>query len=131
MVLGRQPVVLVVDDDAGMRDALRVALESDYDVVTAGGGRIALQIFRQRRVDAVLLDLRMPDIGGLEVLRQMHAIDPRVGVILVTAVTEIPTVVQGIQSGAVNYLPKPFAPEVLLAAVARAARDVGSASSKS
>ena len=118
----RRPVVLVVDDDQGIRDALSVVLESRYDVVTASDGRTALRIFRQRSVDAVLLDVRMPDIGGLEVLRQMHAIDPRVGVILVTAVTEIPTVVQGMQSGAVNYLAKPFETEDLLGALAQAAR---------
>ena len=118
----RRPVVLVVDDDQGIRDALSVVLESRYDVVTASDGRTALRIFRERSVDAVLLDVRMPDIGGLEVLRQMHTIDPRVNVILVTALTEIPTVVRGIKSGAVDYLTKPFATEHLLAAVAQAAR---------
>ena len=114
--------MLVVDDDDGIRDALSMVLERDYDVVTASDGGTALQIFRGRSVDAVLLDLRMPDIGGLDVLRQMHAIDPRVNVILVTALSEIPIVVQGMRSGAVNYLTKPFQTEHLLAAVAQAAR---------
>jgi YesN/AraC family two-component response regulator len=90
-------------------------------VVTAGDGRTALQVFRQRSVDAVLLDVRMPDMGGLEVLRQMQAIDPRVDVILVTAIHELPTVVQGIRSGAVDYITKPFETDHLLAAVALAA----------
>jgi AraC-like DNA-binding protein len=63
----------------------------------------------------------MPDMGGLEVLRQMHAIEPRVDVILVTAIHELPTVVQGIGSGAVDYITKPFETDRLLAAVALAA----------
>jgi DNA-binding NtrC family response regulator len=118
----RRPVVLVVDDDEGMRDALGVTLESDYDAVTASGGRAALQIFRQRSVDGVLLDIRMPDIDGLAVLRQMRAIDPRMGIVLVSAVDETPTIVQAIKSGAVDYLTKPFLAEDLLAALAKAAR---------
>src|SRR5437870_3562772 len=122
MAHARRPVVLVVDDDPGIRDALSMVLESDYAVVTAADGRTALEVFRQRSVDAVLLDLRLPDIGGLDVLRQMRAIDPRVDVILVTAVHEIPITVQGIRSGAVDYITKPFETEGLLAALAQATR---------
>ena len=122
MAHARRPVVLVVDDDPGIRDALSMVLESDYAVVTAADGRAALEVFRQRSVDAVLLDLRLPDIGGLDVLRQMRAIDPRVDVILVTAVHEIPITVQGIRSGAVDYITKPFETECLLAALAQATR---------
>src|SRR2546427_5858793 len=122
MAHARRPVVLVVDDDPGIRDALSMVLESDYAVVTAADGRTALQTFRQRSVDAVLLDVRLPDIGGLDVLRRMHAIDPRVDVILVTAVHEIPITVQGIKSGAVDYITKPFETEHLLAVLGQATR---------
>ena len=90
--------------------------------MTASDGRTALQAFRRQRVDAVLLDLRLPDIGGLEVLRQMRALDPRVDVILVTAVNEIRTAVQAMRTGALDYITKPFETDDLLAVVAQAAR---------
>jgi DNA-binding NtrC family response regulator len=122
MAHGRRPVVLVVDDNDIMQDALRLVLSSHYEVMTAADGRAALQIFEGRAVHAVLLDILMPGMSGLEVLRRMHAIDPRVGVVLVSAVNAVPTVVQGIKSGAVDYLEKPFDTADLLAAVAKAAQ---------
>src|SRR5258706_5194821 len=111
----RRPLVLVVEDDSRVREVLRDSLEPDYGVATAADGASALDVFRRRPVDAVLLDLRLPGVGGLDILHQMKAIDPRVEIILVTAVDEIPAVVEGMRAGAFDYMTKPFSINRLLA----------------
>jgi DNA-binding response OmpR family regulator len=110
-------VVLVVEDDQAVREVLRDALAADYDVVTAADGPTALQLFRRRPADGVLLDVRLPGLSGLDVLRRMKAVEPRTGVILVTAVGEVATVVEGMKAGAADYMTKPFDLGRLLAAV--------------
>ena len=122
MLERRRPVVLIVDDDRGIRGVLVGTLESDYDVVEAVDGPTALEAFEAQRVDAVILDIRMPGMGGLEVLRRMKAIEPRVEVILLSAVEEVPTVVEGMKSGAVDYVTKPWGIDDLQSRVARAVR---------
>jgi DNA-binding NtrC family response regulator len=118
----RRPVVLVVDDDRGIRDVLAGTLEADYDVVLAADGPAAIEAFEQQRFDAVLLDIRMPGMGGLEVLRHMKAIEPRVEVILLSAVEEVPTVVEGMKAGAFDYVTKPWGIDDLLSRLASAVR---------
>jgi DNA-binding NtrC family response regulator len=118
----RRPVVLIVDDNFGIRSLLVGTLESDYDVVGAVDGPTALEAFERQRIDAVLLDIRMPGMGGLEVLRRMKAIEPRVEVILLSAVEEVPTVVEGMKLGAFDYLTKPWGMDDLLNRLSRAVR---------
>src|SRR5262245_28891027 len=118
----RRPVVLIVDDDRGIRGVLSGTLEADYEVVEAVSGPDALEAFEQQRFDAVLLDIRMPGMGGLEVLRRMKAIEPRVEVLLLSAVEEVPTVVEGMKSGAFDYITKPWGIDDLLTRLARAVR---------
>jgi len=122
MLERRRPVVLIVDDNIGIRGLLVGTLESEYEVVGAVDGPTALAAFEQQRIDAVLLDIRMPGMDGLEVLRRMKAIEPRVEVILLTAVEEVPTVVQGMKAGAFDYLTKPWGMDELLSRLARAVR---------
>jgi CheY-like chemotaxis protein/AraC-like DNA-binding protein len=118
----RRPVVLIVDDDRGIRGVLSGTLEGDYEVVEAVSGPDALEVFEQQRFDAVLLDIRMPGMGGLEVLRRMKAIEPRVEVILLSAVEEVPTVVEGMKAGAFDYVTKPWGIDDLLSRLGRAIR---------
>ena len=118
----RRSVVLIVDDNSGIRGLLTGTLESDYDVVGAVDGPTALEAFERQRIDAVLLDIRMPGMDGLEVLRRMKAIEPRVEVILLTGVEEVPTVVEGMKLGAFDYLTKPWEMDDLLSRLARAVR---------
>lgn len=118
----RRPVVLVVEDDPAVRDAVAAVLETDYESVLTDDGPAGLDAFQRLSVDAVLLDLRMPGMSGLDVLRQMKAIAPRVEVILLTAVDDIPTVVEGMKAGAFDYITKPFHIDGLLVAVERAVR---------
>ena len=105
---GIRPVVLVVDDDAGLRDSFRLILEDDYEVLEAADGAGALQTFRTTQVDLVLLDIRLPDTDGIAVLGEMKILDEHVEVILVTAVQTVRTAVAAMKLGAYDYIQKPF-----------------------
>src|SRR5215510_2180781 len=109
-----RPVVLVVDDDPGVRESFRLILEDHYDVVDVPDGPAALDVVRASAVDLVLLDIRLPGMDGIEVLERIKAIDERVEVILVTAVKTVRTAVAAMKLGAFDYLTKPFEEDELL-----------------
>jgi len=112
-------VVLVVDDDAGIRDALHVVLDEEYAVIEAAHGRTALNLLLSQTVDLVVLDILMPDVDGLEVLQEIKAVAPNLPVIMMTAVKTVRTTVAAMKLGASDYLTKPFRHEELLATVRR------------
>jgi len=113
-------VVLVVDDDPGLRESCRLILEQEFDVRDAPDGAHALEALRRSEIDAVLLDIRLPGMDGLEVLQQIKSLDEQVEVILVTAVKTVRTAVTAMKLGAFDYLTKPFEEEEVLAVVRRA-----------
>ena len=109
--------VLVVDDDPKITQLLRRALQLEgYDVRTAASGTDGLQEARIREPDLVILDILMPGIDGLEVCRRLRAAGD-IPILLLTAKDEIEDRVNGLDSGADDYLVKPFALEELLARV--------------
>ena len=115
-----RPVVLVVDDDAGVRESFRLTLEDHYDVVDVPDGLRALDAVRASQVDLVLLDIRLPEMDGIEVLERIKAIDEGIEVVLVIAVRTVRTAVAAMKLGAFDYLTKPFEEDELLAVIARA-----------
>jgi DNA-binding NtrC family response regulator len=115
-----RPVVLVVDDDAGVRESFRLILDDHYAVLDAADAFAALDVIRGAEVDLVLLDIRMPEMDGIELLERIRALDDQLGVILVTAVKTVRTAVAAMKLGALDYLTKPFDDEELLAVVRRA-----------
>src|SRR5262249_56797096 len=115
-----RPVVLVVDDEESVRESFRLVLDQDYDVLDAPDGVRALDIVRSYHVDVVLLDIRLPEMDGIEVLERLKAIDESIEVILVTAVRTVRTAVAAMKLGAFDYLTKPFEDEELLSLVRRA-----------
>jgi DNA-binding NtrC family response regulator len=117
---GVRPVVLVIDDDAGLRESFRLILDDDFEVVDVPDGPRALEVVRSRHVDLVLLDIRLPDMDGIEVLERIKAVDETVEVVLVTAVRTVRTAVAAMKLGAFDYLTKPFEEEEILAVVRRA-----------
>src|SRR5881296_807051 len=119
-VQGVRPVVLVVDDDHGVRESFRLILEDRYEVLEAADGRQALERLRASPVDLVLLDIRLPEMDGIEVLERMKAVDDGVEVILVTAVKTVRTAVAAMKLGAFDYLTKPFEEDELLSLSRRA-----------
>ncbi len=115
-----RPVVLVVDDDPGVRESFRLTLEDHYDVLDVPDGPAALDVVRASQVDLVLLDIRLPEMDGIEVLERIKTIDDGVEVILVTAVKTVRTAVAAMKLGAFDYLTKPFEEDELLAVIGRA-----------
>ncbi len=102
--------ILVVDDEPAVRSALDRALRLErYDVEVAADGRAALDALAERRPDAVVLDVAMPGVDGLEVTRRLRAAGERVPVLLLTARDAVDDRVAGLDAGADDYLVKPFA----------------------
>jgi len=109
--------VLVVDDERAVRDSLRRALELEgYDVELAGDGEEALERLGENgEPDAVILDILMPKMDGLEVCRRLRREGHRLPVLMLTARDEVENRVAGLDAGADDYVTKPFALEELLA----------------
>ena len=108
--------VLVVDDDPQLREALSRALElDDYQVSTASNGAQALEAISSDRPDAVVLDVMMPYVGGLDVCRTLRERKDRMPILVLTARDEVGDRVAGLDAGADDYLTKPFALEELRA----------------
>ncbi|MBM4439963.1 MAG: sigma-54-dependent Fis family transcriptional regulator [Candidatus Rokubacteria bacterium] len=115
-----RPTVLVVDDDPGLRESFRLILEDEYEVIDVTGGPQALEVVRASQVDVVLLDIRLPEMDGIEVLERLKQVDEQAEVILVTAVKTVKTAVAAMKLGAFDYVTKPFEEEELLATIRRA-----------
>jgi two-component system response regulator MprA len=117
--------VLVVDDDPGVRAAIARALRVDYEVGEAVDGADALAKHAASPADAIVLDLLMPEIGGLEVCRSLRSRSDSVPVLVVTARDAVDDRVEGLDAGADDYLVKPFAIEELRARVRALLRRTG------
>ncbi len=120
--------VLVVDDEPAVRESLRRALELEgYSVELAADGDEAItRLGRNEQPDAVILDILMPRVDGLEVCRRLRASGNAVPVLMLTAQAEIDSRVAGLDAGADDYLPKPFALAELLARLRALLRRTGS-----
>ena len=120
--------VLVVDDERAVRESLRRALELEgYEVELAESGEDALERLNGAMpADAVILDVLMPGIDGLEVCRTLRAAGNAVPVLMLTARSEVDSRVAGLDAGADDYLPKPFALAELLARIRALLRRAGS-----
>jgi DNA-binding NtrC family response regulator len=118
----RSAKVLVVDDERGARMALEVPLRlSGYDVASAMGGREAIALGQGKRFDVVLTDIYMPDLNGLEVVREFRRFSPDTKIIAVTAQGSLEIALQAIEEGAFDFIAKPFDIDEVLALVSRAA----------
>jgi DNA-binding response OmpR family regulator len=110
--------ILVIDDDPAITSLLKRGLSYEgFAVHTAGSGSEGLAIARERPADLVILDLMMPGLGGFEVLQRLRAADERLPVLMLTARDAPCDQVQGLESGADDYVLKPFTFEVLLARI--------------
>jgi DNA-binding NtrC family response regulator len=113
-----QGCVLIIDDEAEIRESLQTLLEFEgYEVEAAANGAQGLSKLGDRPFDLVLLDLALPDRNGLELLPEIRAIDPQISVIMITAYGTVEDAVRAMQSGAANFLQKPWDNEKLLADV--------------
>ncbi|ATE52393.1 MULTISPECIES: response regulator transcription factor [Actinosynnema] len=108
--------ILVVDDDRAVRESLRRSLQfNGYQVDLAGDGQQALESVLSQRPDAMVLDVMMPRLDGLEVCRRLRSTGDDLPILVLTARDAVSDRVSGLDAGADDYLPKPFALEELLA----------------
>lgn len=107
--------ILIVDDEASLRQTLaRILQRAEYEVTTTANGSEAIKLLSQHAFDLVYLDIRMPDISGLEVLKMIHAKYPELPVILFTAQPDLNSAVEAVRSGAIDYLLKPLKPQTII-----------------
>jgi DNA-binding NtrC family response regulator len=109
-----KPSILIVDDDEVMQETLSDVLRKrGYEIFTVGSGNGALPMIEKNVIDLILLDMRLPDIDGLEVLKKIKEFDTEILVIMMTAYSDVQTAVSAMKSGAYDYINKPFELEEL------------------
>jgi len=112
--------LLIVDDEDGPRQSLRVIFRDEYRLLLASSGEAALELVKAEPVDAAILDIRMDGMNGVELLGRIKQIDPGIEVVMLTAFETIDTIRQALRHGACDYLNKPFDIHQIRAAVANA-----------
>jgi signal transduction histidine kinase len=106
--MGAKPNILVVDDDLGPRESMRMILKPNYEVHTAENGDQALALIQERPFDLVTLDLKMPGLSGIDLLREIKKFDPEIEIIIITGYGTFNTATEAIRHGVVDYIAKPF-----------------------
>src|ERR1041384_6623961 len=102
------PQVLVIDDEVGPRESLRMRLKPSYQVHTADSVERGLQLLTEKKPDAIVMDIRMPGMTGIEGLRRIRQIDPHLSVIMLTGFGALETAKEALRLGANDYISKPF-----------------------
>ena len=102
------PQVLVIDDEMGPRESLRMLLKPSYQVHTADSVERGLQLLTEKKPDAIVMDIRMPGMTGIEGLRRIRQIDPHLSVIMLTGFGALETAKEALRLGANDYISKPF-----------------------
>jgi signal transduction histidine kinase len=102
------PQVLVIDDEMGPRESLRMLLKPSYQVHTADSVEIGLKLLNEKKPDAIVMDIRMPGMTGIEGLRRIRQIDPHLSVIMLTGFGALETAKEALRLGANDYISKPF-----------------------
>jgi len=103
-----RPRILVVDDELGPRESLRMILKPSYEIVTAESGEAALKTLGAFHPDLVFMDIKMPQMDGIELLQRIKRADPSIEVVMITAYASLDTVRNALTHGAFEYLIKPF-----------------------
>jgi DNA-binding NtrC family response regulator len=113
-------ILIVDDEEIVLRSCLRVLRGEDFEIDTAGDGLTALGMVTEKAYDVLILDIKMPRMDGIEVLRRVKEAHPDIDVIMITGLHDIGTAVQAMKLGALDYLPKPFEPDQLKMLVEKA-----------
>src|SRR5512141_1796795 len=116
-----RPTVLIVDDESGIVDTLRILLKNEgFAAHVAFGGKQGLDQIAALQPNVIITDIRMPAVGGIDLLTAARAQDPDVPVILMTAQASLQSAIQAVNQGAFHYIQKPFRNDELVAIVRRA-----------
>jgi DNA-binding NtrC family response regulator len=104
-----EQVILIVDDEEGLREGLSKLLEIEgYAALAAESGEQALEILQQSHIDLVLTDMRMPGMNGIDLLKKIRERYPGIGVIILTGYGQIESYIEAMNFGAIEYVSKPF-----------------------
>ncbi|HTY81140.1 MAG TPA: response regulator [Candidatus Bathyarchaeia archaeon] len=127
-----RPRILVVDDEIGPRESLRMILKPSYEIATADSGETALRTLPAFNPDLVFMDIKMPKMDGIELLQRIKAVDPTIEAVMITAYASLDTVKNALTHGAFEYLIKPFSradlEETVRRALARRQAELGKTS---
>src|SRR5213082_3726303 len=102
------PQILVIDDEMGPRESLRMLLKPNYQVHTADCVEAGLKLLKEKQPDTIVMDIRMPGMSGIEGLRQIRQVDPHLSVIMLTGFGALETAKEALRLGANDYISKPF-----------------------
>ena len=116
----RRGTLLIVDDEQGPREALRVVFKDEYDLLTAADGPTAIELAQKHKIDVAVLDIRMSGMSGIEVLERLKYVDPAIEAVMLTAYETTETLRQALRLRACDYINKPFDISTMRAAVANA-----------
>ena len=116
-----KPSILICDDEKGVRESLRLILAEKFELTFAENGLHALEYLKDNQPKLMLLDIKMPKIHGLEILKEIKKLQPKLPVIIVTGYHSAEVAQEAVKNGAYDYVPKPFSSESILKAVSRAA----------
>ena len=113
-----KPVILVCDDEEGIRESFKLILEDQYDLRFTTNGLEALELLKTLSPNLMLLDIKMPKLHGMEILKQIKALKPALPVIIVTGYQSVEMAQEALKNGAADYIPKPFDSKEILKIVA-------------
>ncbi len=123
MNLTNKNTLLVVDDDFYVLESIATLMkEHGYFVCACRNAKEAMEKFRKVKVDVVLTDIKMPDVTGIELLQSIHAFDPQIPVILMTAFAELDVAVDAVKRGAFDFITKPYNPDYMAHSVEKAVK---------
>jgi DNA-binding NtrC family response regulator len=109
--------ILVADDEEGIRESVNLILGSEYELAFALDGQETLDTLKRERFDLLLLDIKMPKLDGLEIMKRLHAQQADLAVLILTAYQSVELAKEAVKLGARDYLSKPFEREQILQAV--------------
>jgi DNA-binding NtrC family response regulator len=115
----RSKTILICDDEEGVRESFKLILSDSYHLRFAQTGLEALDMLKTSTPDAVILDIKMPKMHGLEILKQIKKLKPKLPVLIVTGYQSVEMAQEALRNGAADYIPKPFESKQILKSVAQ------------
>jgi DNA-binding NtrC family response regulator len=117
-----KPVILICDDEEGIRESFKLILSDSYDLKFAVNGLDALEMLKTLSPAAMLLDIKMPKLHGMEILKQVKALKPALPVLIVTGYQSVEMAQEALRNGAADYIPKPFDSKQIISALSNSIR---------
>ena len=114
-----RPTILICDDEEGIRESFKLILSDNYNLEFAHNGLEAIEFLRKSSPAAMLLDIKMPKMHGLDILKEVKKLKPSLPVIIVTGYQSVEMAQEALKLGAADYIPKPFDSKQILRAVSQ------------